>query len=115
MSDNTYERLRAELRSIEAEGLYKRERLITSPQSGEIRVALAGAEQPTINLCANNYLGLADHPEIIAAAKAALDDYGYGMASVRFICGTLDLHRQLERAIADFLDTGRRHPLRGCF
>ena len=104
MSKRTYERLRAELRSIEADGLYKRERLITSPQSGEIRVALSGSEQPIINLCANNYLGLADHPEIIAAAKAALDDYGYGMASVRFICGTLDLHRKLERAIADFLD-----------
>lgn len=104
MSDKTYERLRAELHIIEQDGLYKRERLITSPQSGEIRVALAGGEQPVINLCANNYLGLADHPEIIAAAKAALDDYGYGMASVRFICGTLDLHRQLEHAIADFLD-----------
>ncbi|MCE2473016.1 MAG: aminotransferase class I/II-fold pyridoxal phosphate-dependent enzyme, partial [Anaerolineae bacterium] len=105
MSKSTYQRLRAELRSIEAEGLYKRERLITSPQAGEIRVALADGEQAIINLCANNYLGLADHPEIIAAAKAALDDYGYGMASVRFICGTLDLHRQLESAIAEFLDT----------
>lgn len=105
MSDNTYERLRAELRSIQAEGLYKRERLIKSPQAGEIRVALEDSERAIINLCANNYLGLADHPEIIAAAKAALDDYGYGMASVRFICGTLDLHRQLERAIADFLET----------
>ncbi|MYD08701.1 MAG: glycine C-acetyltransferase [Chloroflexi bacterium] len=104
MSDSTYKRLRAELRSIEAEGLYKRERLITSPQSGEIRVAHADGEATITNLCANNYLGLADHPEIIAAAKAALDDYGYGMASVRFICGTLDLHRQLERAIAEFLD-----------
>lgn len=104
MSDKTYERLRAELRNIEDDGLYKRERLITSPQSGEIRVAHAGSEQAIINLCANNYLGLADHPEIIAAAKAALDDYGYGMASVRFICGTLDLHRQLEGAIAEFLD-----------
>ena len=105
MSESTYERLRVELRSIEAEGLYKRERLITSPQAGEIRVALADGEQAIINLCANNYLGLADHPEIIAAAKAALDDYGYGMASVRFICGTLDLHRRLESAIAEFLDT----------
>ena len=104
MSSTTYERLRAELQSIEAEGLYKRERMITSPQSGEIRVAHENSERAIINLCANNYLGLADHPEIIAAAKAALDNYGYGMASVRFICGTLDLHRQLERAIADFLD-----------
>lgn len=105
MSDQTYKRLRAELRGIEAEGLYKRERLISSPQSGEIRVAHEDGERAIINLCANNYLGLADHPDIIAAAKAALDDYGYGMASVRFICGTLDLHRQLERAIAEFLET----------
>ena len=67
-------------------------------------VALKGKIQPIINLCANNYLGLADHPEIIAAAKATLDKYGYGMASVRFICGTLDLHRELERVIADFLE-----------
>ena len=65
---------------------------------------MKAASRTIINLCANNYLGLADHPEIIAAAKAALDDYGYGMASVRFICGTLDLHRQLERAIAEFLN-----------
>ena len=104
MSETTYRRLRSELESIEDAGLTKRERLIVSPQSGAIRVAANGAEQPIINLCANNYLGLADHPEIIAAAKAALDRYGYGMASVRFICGTLDLHRELERRIADFLE-----------
>ena len=96
--------MRAELTSIADDGLYKRERLITSPQSGEIRVALKGKNQPIINLCANNYLGLADHPEIIAASKATMDKYGYGMASVRFICGTLDLHRELERVIADFLE-----------
>ena len=106
MPDKTiYRRLRAELEALEQEGLYKRERIITSPQSGEIRVALDGVEQPIINLCANNYLGLADHPDIIAAAKATMDDYGYGMASVRFICGTLDLHRELESAIADYLET----------
>lgn len=106
MTDKTiYRRLRAELEALEQEGLYKRERIITSPQSGEIRVALDGKEQPIINLCANNYLGLADHPDIIAAAKATMDEYGYGMASVRFICGTLDLHRELESAIADYLDT----------
>ena len=104
MSEKTYRRLRTELTSIAEDGLYKRERLISSPQSGEIRVALKGKNQPIINLCANNYLGLADHPEIIAASKATMDKYGYGMASVRFICGTLDLHRELERVIADFLD-----------
>ncbi|NDJ62203.1 MAG: aminotransferase class I/II-fold pyridoxal phosphate-dependent enzyme, partial [Chloroflexi bacterium] len=104
MSEKTYQRLRGELAAIAQDGLYKHERLITSPQSGEIRVALNGTDKPIINLCANNYLGLADHPEIIAAAKAAMDQYGYGMASVRFICGTLDLHRTLEKAIATFLD-----------
>ncbi len=87
------------LNGIEAEGLMKRERLITSPQGGEITVG--GAQ--VINLCANNYLGLADHPELIAAAKTAMDDHGFGMASVRFICGTQDLHRALETRLADFL------------
>lgn len=105
MSATTYQRLRDELAAIDADGLYKRERLITSPQSGQIRVIRDGAETDIINLCANNYLGLADNPDIIAAAKSAMDTYGYGMASVRFICGTLDLHRELERTVADFLDT----------
>ena len=104
MSEKTYRRLRAEIASIAEDGLYKRERLISSPQSGEIQVTLKGKNQPIINLCANNYLGLADHPEIIAASKATMDAYGYGMASVRFICGTLDLHRELERVIANFLE-----------
>ena len=105
MSQTTYRRLQHELKAIESDGLYKRERLITSPQSGEIRVSRNGRERTIVNLCANNYLGLADHPEIIAAAKAAMDEYGYGMASVRFICGTLDLHRKLERRIAEYLET----------
>ncbi|MCY4061950.1 MAG: glycine C-acetyltransferase [Chloroflexi bacterium] len=104
MSKTTYRRLQYELRTIEQEGLFKRERLITSPQAGEIRVSRNGREQSIVNLCANNYLGLANHPEIIAAAKAAMDEYGYGMASVRFICGTLDLHRKLERRIAEYLE-----------
>lgn len=91
------------LAGIEAEGLYKRERLITSPQGGEIDVRKDGGAAHVINLCANNYLGLADHPALIAAAKQALDARGYGMASVRFICGTQDLHRQLEERLADFL------------
>lgn len=104
MSERTYRRLRAELASLDRDGLYKRERPITSPQSGEIQVTIHGASQPFINLCANNYLGLADHPDIIIAAKTAMDEYGYGMASVRFICGTLDLHRQLELSLADFLE-----------
>ena len=87
------------LTQIEADGLYKRERMITSPQAGEIHVG----DRAVINLCANNYLGLADPPELIRAAKAALDRYGYGMASVRFICGTQEEHKALEEKIADFL------------
>ncbi len=87
------------LAAIEADGLMKRERLITSPQGGQIDV---GGRQ-MLNLCANNYLGLADHPRLIEAAKRAMDDHGYGMASVRFICGTQDLHRELEGTLANFL------------
>ncbi len=102
MSQSTYARLTQELESIDQEGLYKRERLITSPQSGSIMVEIAGKETAVINLCANNYLGLADHPDIVASAQKAMDQYGYGMASVRFICGTLDYHRQLEEEIAEF-------------
>ncbi|NKI34718.1 glycine C-acetyltransferase [Wenzhouxiangella sp. XN79A] len=95
----TYERFRAELEEIDAAGLYKRERQITTPQRVAIRTKERGE---VLNFCANNYLGLADHPDIIQAAKGALDDHGFGMASVRFICGTQDLHKQLERVIADF-------------
>jgi glycine C-acetyltransferase len=91
--------LRDTLASIEAEGLLKRERLITSAQSAHVTVA----GRDMLNFCANNYLGLADDPRLVAAAKAAMDDHGYGMASVRFICGTQDLHRVLEKRIADFL------------
>ncbi|MEM7114065.1 MAG: glycine C-acetyltransferase [Chloroflexota bacterium] len=115
MSHPTYSRLQQELAQIETEGLYKRERLITSPQSGRITVNRSQGSQETINLCANNYLGLADHPEIIAAAKAAMDQYGYGMASVRFICGTLDLHHELERSIADFLQMDDAILFAACF
>lgn len=87
------------LAEIQAEGLWKTEREITSAQGGHITVG----GRDMINLCANNYLGLANHPKLIAAAKSALDDHGYGMASVRFICGTQDLHRQLEQRLAAFL------------
>ncbi len=95
----TLERLQEELAGINAAGLYKREREITTPQRVEIRTGEAGE---VLNFCANNYLGLADHPEIIEAAKRALDAHGFGMASVRFICGTQDLHKQLEKTIAKF-------------
>ena len=88
-----------ELAAIERDGLFKSERIITSPQSAEITLADG---RRVLNFCANNYLGLADHPDIIAAAKAALDSHGFGMASVRFICGTQDLHKELERTISTF-------------
>ncbi len=99
MSYPAQQRFRDELAAIESQGLFKRERVITSPQSAEITLADG---RSVLNFCANNYLGLADHPDIIAAAKEALDTHGFGMASVRFICGTQDLHKQLEGKIAAF-------------
>ena len=94
----------AELDAIRAENLWKTERLIVTPQSGRIGVSIDGTRREVVNLCANNYLGLADDPRLIAAAKKALDSHGLGMASVRFICGTSDLHRQLEEAVADYVE-----------
>ena len=92
-------RFASEIEAIREQGLYKSERIIASPQSAEITLADG---RRMLNFCANNYLGLADHPDVIEAAKAALDSHGFGMASVRFICGTQDLHKQLERQLADF-------------
>lgn len=102
MSDAFFSDLKAELAQIEADGLYKRERIITSEQFSEIDVTADGQQSHVINFCANNYLGLANHPALIQAAKDTLDSHGFGMASVRFICGTQDLHKQLEAKIADF-------------
>ncbi|CAN0469509.1 MAG: glycine C-acetyltransferase [Mameliella sp.] len=99
------------LAQIDSEGLMKRERLISSPQGGEIMVD----GQSKICLCANNYLGLANHPDLIAAAKSAMDPKGYGMASVRFICGTQDLHRELETRLARFLDKDDSILFAACF
>ena len=93
-------RLAAELSGIEEAGLSKKERVITSPQAAHIRVA-GGA--PVLNFCANNYLGLSDHPALVEAATAAMQRYGYGMSSVRFICGTQDQHKELEAAVSAFL------------
>jgi len=90
------------LEEIKAQGLFKTERIITGPQNAEIPIADG---RRVINLCANNYLGLADHPALIAAAKEALDSHGFGMASVRFICGTQDIHKELETALTKFLGT----------
>jgi len=100
-----------QLAEIRAAGLYKTERILLGPQGGSIRVA----QGTVINLCANNYLGLADHPAIVAAAAEAVRTCGYGMASVRFICGTQDLHKGLERAITSFLGTGDTLLYSSCF
>ena len=105
--------LDATLAGIEAAGLTKRERVITTPQSASIGVATADA--PVLNFCANNYLGLADHPDVVAAAHAGLDAYGFGMASVRFICGTQTPHRALERRLSEFLGTEDTILFSSCF
>ncbi len=101
-----------ELESIRAQGLFKSERIIASPQSAEIELADG---RKVLNFCANNYLGLADHPDIIQAAKDALDTHGFGMASVRFICGTQDLHKQLEATISTFFGTQDAILYAACF
>ncbi|HVU82814.1 MAG TPA: aminotransferase class I/II-fold pyridoxal phosphate-dependent enzyme, partial [Rhodanobacteraceae bacterium] len=106
------ERLHEELESIRDSGLFKDERIITSPQSAEITLADG---RRVLNFCANNYLGLADHPRLIEAAKKALDTHGFGMASVRFICGTQDLHKQLEHDIAKFFGTDDAILYAACF
>lgn len=105
----------ATLDGLRADGLFKTERVITTPQSGHIAIAGRDGPRPMLNLCANNYLGLADHPDIIAAAKATLDTHGFGMASVRFICGTQDIHRTLEKAIADYLGKDDAILFAACF
>ncbi len=102
MYGTTQQRLQQELADIKAAGLFKNERIIASPQAADITLA-DGSK--VINFCANNYLGLSSHPDVIDAAKKAIDSHGYGMSSVRFICGTQDIHKELEQKIADFLGT----------
>ncbi len=106
-SDSVRNHYRAEIEGIRAAGLFKDERYIHSPQSAEIEVEFPAGSglRKCINICANNYLGLSSHPEVIAAAHAGLDSRGYGMSSVRFICGTQDIHRQLENRLTEFLGT----------
>ncbi|MEO1554996.1 MAG: glycine C-acetyltransferase [Pseudomonadota bacterium] len=99
------------LAQIEADGMTKRERMITSPQGGTVAVG----DRDVLNLCANNYLGLADHPDLVAAASGAMQSHGFGMASVRFICGTQDLHRQLEQRLAAFLGKDDSILFAACF
>ena len=96
------EHLSKEIQEIKDKGLYKTERIITSPQSAVIKISTG---EEVINFCSNNYLGLSDHPEVIQAAKDAMDSRGFGMSSVRFICGTQDIHKELEQKIADFYQT----------
>ena len=105
------DQLADDLATIKEEGLYKAEAVIGTPQSARIAVG----DQTLINFCANNYLGLADHPAMITAAQQALDRWGFGMASVRFICGTAEIHKELERRIAHFLGTDDAILYSSCF
>ncbi len=102
MFNNVKESYQKEIQEIQDAGLWKKERIITSPQGAEIDTLEAGE---VLNFCANNYLGLSSHPDVVKAAKEAIDSHGYGMSSVRFICGTQDIHRELETKLADFLGT----------
>jgi glycine C-acetyltransferase len=105
MPDQFLDSLATRTAALKEQGLYKQERLIAGPQQAEIKVRKNGGSQTVLNLCANNYLGLANHPRVISAAHKALDDFGYGMASVRFICGTQTIHKQLEERITRYLGT----------
>ncbi|WP_017973512.1 glycine C-acetyltransferase [Actinopolyspora halophila] len=109
------EDLRGRLDEIRSAGLYKHERVLDTPQRARVAVSSDGSEDEVLNLCANNYLGLADNPELVEAAKRALDQWGLGMASVRFICGTQAPHKELERRLAEFLGTGDTILYSSCF
>ena len=107
-----FSQLQQQIEDVKAEGLYKNERVITSQQQAQIEVA---SGDKVINFCANNYLGLANSPELIAAAQQGLDDHGFGVASVRFICGTQDIHKTLEKKISQFLETEDTILYSSCF
>lgn len=111
MNDNFAKRIGKEVEGIRAAGLYKTERIITSDQGAEIEV---GGKQ-VLNFCANNYLGLSAHPKVLAAAKNEIDKRGYGLSSVRFICGTQDIHKELEKKISEFLGTEDTILYAACF
>ena len=106
------EHLQAEIKDIKDNGLYKKERIITSPQGAAIKTSTG---QEVLNFCANNYLGLSSHPEVIQAAKDTMDSHGFGMSSVRFICGTQDIHKELEQKVADFYGTEDTILYAACF
>src|SRR5205809_6892951 len=112
MNASFRQHLSRQLDEIRAAGTYKRERVIVTPQGTMIRVSDG---KPVLNLCANNYLGLAQHPAVAATAKEALDKWGYGMASVRFICGTQSVHKQLEAKLSEFLGTEDTILYASCF
>src|SRR5271167_524016 len=111
MNNNFVNRIAAELEEIKAAGLFKSERIITSLQGAEITVN----NKTVLNFCANNYLGLSSHPRVIEAAHRALDEYGFGLSSVRFICGTQDAHKKLEGKVAEFLGTEDAILYSSCF
>src|SRR6267142_4695949 len=111
MKQAVIERLRSELAGLREQGLYKSERVLAGPQGGVVRTG----ERDVINLCANNYLGLANHPTVREAAHRAIDRFGYGMASVRFICGTHSVHKQLEEQLSRFLGTEDTILYSSCF
>jgi glycine C-acetyltransferase len=113
MYDRFRDHITQQLSAIRSAGLYKSERVITTPQ--DARISVAGGARPVLNMCANNYLGLAEHPEVIKAAHAALDRWGYGMASVRFICGTQQIHKELEAKLSAFLGTDDTILYSSCF
>ncbi|BBA95270.1 putative 2-amino-3-ketobutyrate coenzyme A ligase [Actinacidiphila reveromycinica] len=115
MFDSVRADLRATLDEIRAAGLHKPERVIGTPQSATVDVTAGGRPGEVLNFCANNYLGLADHPDVVAAAKDALDRWGYGMASVRFICGTQEVHKELEARLSAFLGTQDTILYSSCF
>jgi glycine C-acetyltransferase len=112
MKHDFYQQLQQQLEDLKHEGLYKQERIITSDQDAEITVQ--GGQQ-VLNFCANNYLGLANNPELISAAKHGLDEHGFGTASVRFICGTQDIHKTLEAKLSNFLGTEDTILYSSCF
>jgi len=113
MTASVQKHILRQLDEIRAAGTYKAERVITTPQDAHIRVA--GSSGPVLNLCANNYLGLAEHPAVIRAAHEALDRWGYGLASVRFICGTQSPHKELEQKLSRFLGTEDTILYSSCF
>ncbi len=107
MNEKFTQRIAGEVEEIRTSGLYKSERIINSPQGAEIEVNArpddpVGQGKTVLNFCANNYLGLSSHPDVIKAAHEAIDSHGYGMSSVRFICGTQDIHKELEKKISEF-------------